>query len=192
MEYDYIIVGGGSAGCVLANRLSKDRTNNVLLLEAGPSDWNPFIHMPMGFLQVLKSKTINWHYETSPEKKLKGRQLNWPRGKVLGGSSSINAAIYIRGAKNDYDMWQQMGNKNWGFDAILPYFKKSEKSKRNDKEYHGNDGPLKVTGRRADDPVIEGLVKSNLIISKPTNYGLEVSLNIKKKREIEEFIEKRK
>ena len=160
MEYDYIIVGAGSAGCVLANRLSQDRANNVLLLEAGPNDLNPFIHMPMGFLQVLKSKTVNWHYETAPEKKLKDRQLNWPRGKVLGGSSSINAAIYIRGAKNDYDMWQQMGNKNWGYDAVLPYFKKSEKSERDDKEYHGLDGPLRVTGRRADDPVIEGLVKA--------------------------------
>ena len=104
MEYDYIIVGGGSAGCVLANRLSENKDNKVLLLEAGPSDWNIFIHMPMGFLQVLKSTTINWHYETAPEKKLKNRQLNWPRGKVLGGSSSINAAIYIRGASQDYDL----------------------------------------------------------------------------------------
>ena len=169
MEYDYVIIGGGSAGCVLANRLSKDINNKVLLLEAGPSDWNIFIHMPMGFLQVLKSKTINWHYETAPEKKLKNRQLNWPRGKVLGGCSSINAAIYIRGAKQDYDLWQQMGNKNWGYDAVLPYFVKAEKGERKLDHYHGTEGPLKVTMRRADDPVIEGLVKASHQYGLPHN-----------------------
>ncbi|MCK5042372.1 MAG: choline dehydrogenase [Sphingomonadales bacterium] len=169
MEYDYIIVGGGSAGCVLANRLSENKDNKVLLLEAGPSDWNIFIHMPMGFLQVLKSTTINWHYETAPEKKLKNRQLNWPRGKVLGGSSSINAAIYIRGASQDYDLWQQMGNKNWGYDAVLPYFIKSEKSERKPDQYHGKKGPLKVTTRRANDPVIEGLVNASHQYGLPHN-----------------------
>ncbi len=114
-SFDYIIVGAGSAGCVLARRLSEDSGSRVLLLEAGPRDWNPFIHMPAGLAQLVRFKSLNWNYETEPEPHLNGRRLYWPRGRVLGGSSSINAMCYVRGHASDYDDWRELGNSGWGF-----------------------------------------------------------------------------
>ncbi|MGK7294960.1 MAG: GMC family oxidoreductase [Candidatus Wenzhouxiangella sp. M2_3B_020] len=143
--YDYVIVGAGSAGCVLANRLSADPDCSVLLLEAGPRDWNPFIHMPAGLARLVSFKSLNWSYETEPEPNLNNRRLYWPRGRVLGGSSSINAMCYIRGHASDYDDWRDMGNPGWGFDDVLPYFRRAEDQARGESEMHGSSGPLGVT-----------------------------------------------
>ncbi|MBY6204418.1 choline dehydrogenase [Halomonas denitrificans] len=144
-RYDYIIVGAGSAGCVLANRLTEDPDCRVLLLEAGPRDWNPFIHMPAGLAQLVRFKSVNWGYETEPEPNLNNRRLYWPRGKVLGGSSSINAMCYVRGHRTDYDDWRDLGNPGWGFTDVLPYFRRSEDQQRGASEFHGVGGPLGVS-----------------------------------------------
>ncbi|MEX2498913.1 MAG: choline dehydrogenase [Wenzhouxiangellaceae bacterium] len=143
-SFDYVIVGAGSAGCVLANRLSADPNCRVLLLEAGPRDWNPFIHMPAGLAQLIRFKSLNWNYETEPEPNLNNRRLYWPRGRVLGGSSSINAMCYVRGHATDYDDWRDLGNPGWGFDDVLPYFRRAEDQARGESEMHGTDGPLSV------------------------------------------------
>lgn len=142
--FDYIIVGAGSAGCVLANRLSADPDCRVLLLEAGPRDWNPFIHMPAGLARLVSFKSINWNYATEPEPNLNNRRLYWPRGRVLGGSSSINAMCYIRGHASDYDDWRDLGNPGWGFDDVLPYFRRAEDQGRGESDHHGAGGPLGV------------------------------------------------
>ena len=138
MTYDYIIVGAGSAGCVLANRLSANPATRVLLLEAGGSDWHPFIHMPAGLAKLVGKKGVNWDYSTEPEPNLAGRRLWWPRGKVLGGSSSINAMCYIRGDARDYDEWAQLsGDAGWAWDSVLPYFRRSEGNERGADALHG-------------------------------------------------------
>ncbi|EJN14147.1 choline dehydrogenase-like flavoprotein, partial [Bradyrhizobium sp. YR681] len=141
-EFDYIIVGAGSAGCVLANRLSANGKHSVLLLEAGPKDSNIWIHVPLGYGKLFKEKTVNWMYQTEPEPELKGRQVFQPRGKTLGGSSSINGLLYVRGQHEDYDRWRQHGNAGWGYDDVLPYFKKAENQTRGADQYHGTGGPL--------------------------------------------------
>lgn len=143
--YDYIIVGAGSAGCVLANRLSADPDVRVLLLEAGPRDWNPFIHMPAGLARLVQFKSLNWNYETEPEPALNNRRLYWPRGKVLGGSSSINAMCYARGHRSDYDDWAAAGNPGWSWSEVLPYFLHAEDQSRGKSELHGTGGPLSVS-----------------------------------------------
>ena len=146
MTYDYIIVGAGSAGCVLANRLSENPRRRVLLLEAGPSDWHPFIHMPAGIAKMVGKKGINWDYWTEPEPQLGNRRLWWPRGRVLGGSSSINAMIYMRGTPSDYDGWAQAaGDERWAWRNVLPVFKRSENNMRGAGEWHGTGGPLTVS-----------------------------------------------
>ena len=146
MKYDCIIVGAGSAGCVLANRLSENPNRRVLLLEAGPSDWHPFIHMPAGIAKMVGKKGINWDYWTEPEPQLGNRRLWWPRGRVLGGSSSINAMIYMRGTPSDYDRWAQTtGDERWAWRNVLPVFKRSENNVRGASEWHGADGPLTVS-----------------------------------------------
>jgi choline dehydrogenase len=144
-EYDYVIVGAGSAGCVLANRLSADGKNSVLLLEAGPKDSNIWIHVPLGYGKLFKEKTVNWMYQTEPEPGLNGRSVFQPRGKVLGGSSSINGLLYVRGQHEDYDRWRQHGNAGWGYDDVLPYFKKAENQQRGADDFHGVGGPLPVS-----------------------------------------------
>jgi len=146
--YDYIIVGAGSAGCVLANRLSEDPDIQVLLLEAGPRDWHPFIHMPAGLAKLVGNKGVNWSYDTAPEPHLNNRRLWWPRGKVLGGSSSINAMCYIRGVAADYDGWAAAGAEGWDWNNALPYFKRSERNQRGGDALHGGDGPLHVSDLR--------------------------------------------
>ena len=147
-EFDYIVVGAGSAGCVLANRLSADGKHSVLLLEAGPKDTNLWIHVPLGYGKLFKEKTVNWMYQTEPEPGLNGRQVFQPRGKVLGGSSSINGLLYVRGQHEDYDRWRQRGNAGWGYDDVLPYFKKAENQQRGADKYHGAGGPLPVSDGR--------------------------------------------
>ena len=143
--YDYIIVGAGSAGCVMAHRLSEDPACRVLLLEAGPRDWHPFIHMPAGLSKLVNRKGVNWDYDTAPVPALGGRRLWWPRGKVLGGSSSINAMCYIRGHAGDYDEWAAMGADGWDWASVLPYFRRSEGNVRGADALHGGDGPLAVS-----------------------------------------------
>ena len=146
--YDYIVVGAGSAGCVLADRLSESGQYSVLLLEAGGSDWNPFVHMPAGIAQLYKFRGMSWNYDTQAEAALNNRKLYWPRGKLLGGSSSINAMCYIRGHKSDYDHWRDLGNPGWGYQDVLPYFRKSEQNSRGADEFHGDSGPLYVSDLR--------------------------------------------
>ncbi|MFT7110582.1 MAG: choline dehydrogenase [Psychrobacter glaciei] len=146
--YDYVIVGGGSAGCVLAERLSMDKNISVCLIEAGPKDSHPAIHIPIGMLWMMFSKKLNWHVNTQSEKQLSGRKLFWPRGKTLGGSSSSNAMCYIRGHANDYDNWQSLGCDGWSYKDVLPYFKRSEDQECGADEYHGTGGPLTVSNLR--------------------------------------------
>ncbi|MGY6588338.1 MAG: GMC family oxidoreductase [Wenzhouxiangella sp.] len=159
-EYDYIIVGAGSAGCVLANRLSADPAVSVLLLEAGPRDWNPFIHMPAGLAKLMLFKSINWAYETEPEPALNNRRLYWPRGRVLGGSSSINAMCYSRGHRSDYDDWAALGNPGWGWNDVLPYFKRSEDQARGPSELHGVGGPLSVSDLSFSNPLTDVFIQA--------------------------------
>ena len=157
-EFDYIIVGAGSAGCVLANRLSADGKHSVLLLEAGPRDRNIWIHIPIGYAKLFKNSKVNWMYQTEPEPGLEGRSIFQPRGKVLGGSSSINGLIYIRGQHADYDRWRQLGNVGWGFDDVLPYFKRAENQQRGADDFHGADGPLSVSNPRQTDPLCDAFI----------------------------------
>jgi len=153
--FDYIIIGAGSAGCVLANRLSEDPDVRVLLLEAGPRDWHPFIHMPAGLAKLVGHKGVNWNYDTAPEPHLDHRALWWPRGRVLGGSSSINAMCYIRGHARDYDDWAAQGATGWDWNTVLPYFKRSEGNTRGGDALHGGDGPLSVDDLRYVNPLSE-------------------------------------
>ncbi len=159
-EFDYIVVGAGSAGCVLANRLSADENNTVLLVEAGGTDWNPLIHMPAGLAKLVGIKSINWGYDTAPEPQLNNRQLYWPRGKVLGGSSSINAMCYCRGHRKDYDLWEAQGNTGWGSEDVLPYFIKSENNQRLENEFHQKGGLLSVSDHKYTNPLSDVFIEA--------------------------------
>ena len=142
--FDYVIVGAGSAGCVLANRLTENGRNSVLVLEAGGSDWHPYIWIPIGYGKTFYDTRLNWAFETEPEPELNNRRIYVPRGKVIGGSSAINAMVYIRGHRGDYDDWEAKGNPGWGYDDVLPWFKKAETSDQGGNEWRGGDGPLHV------------------------------------------------
>ncbi len=156
--FDYIIVGAGSAGCVLADRLSADGRHRVLILEAGGRDWNPWIHIPVGYAKLFFDQRVNWGYWTEPEDAAGGRRIYWPRGKVLGGSSSVNGLIYIRGNSADYDQWRQAGCAGWGYDDVLPYFKRSEDQVRGADEHHGAGGPLAVSDLSEAHPLCEAFI----------------------------------
>jgi choline dehydrogenase len=169
LEFDYIIVGAGSAGCVLANRLTADGKSSVLLLEAGPEDSHLWIHIPLGYGRLFKEKAVNWMYQTEPEPGLNGRNVFQPRGKVLGGSSSINGLLYVRGQHEDYDRWRQHGNLGWGYDDILPYFKKAEDQTRGGNDFHGAGGPLPVSDWRHADPLSEAFVDAAVQAGVPRN-----------------------
>jgi choline dehydrogenase len=169
-EFDYVIVGAGSAGCVLANRLSADGKNSVLLLEAGPKDSHVWIHVPLGYGRLFKEKTVNWMYQTEPEPGLDGRRVFQPRGKVLGGSSSINGLLYVRGQHEDYDRWRQRGNTGWGYDDVLPYFKKAENQERGADEFHGVGGPQPVSNLSHADPLSAAFIAAAVEAGIPRNH----------------------
>lgn len=149
-RFDFIVVGAGSAGCVLANRLTANGRYSVLLLEAGGSDLKFWIWVPIGYGKTFYRRSVNWMYETEPDPGLGGRVLYWPRGKVLGGSSSINAMVYIRGQRQDFDDWKALGNPGWGWEDVLPYFRKSEHNDRGGDEFRGSDGPVYVSTMNPD------------------------------------------
>ena len=151
--FDFIVIGAGSAGSVLANRLSASGQYRVLLLEAGPADRNPWIHIPVGYGRLFNDRRYNWCFTTVPQPGCHGREMSQPRGKVLGGSSSINGLIYIRGQAQDFDHWRQLGNVGWGFDDVLPYFRKSEDNERGADDLHGVGGPLAVSEARDRHPL---------------------------------------
>lgn len=143
--FDFVIVGAGSAGCVLANRLSEDGRFSVLLLEAGPRDWLPWIHLPIGYGKTMFHRQVNWQFHTEPEAELGQRRIYWPRGKVLGGSSSINGLLNIRGHRDDYEHWHCLGNRGWSWNDVLPFFIRLENNVRGVSAFHGNQGPLSIS-----------------------------------------------
>ena len=157
--FDYIVVGAGSAGCVLAGRLSEDPATRVLLLEAGPPNRSPWIHLPIGYTKTMWSDKLNWRFHTDPDPNMNGRRIYWPRGKTLGGSSSINGMIYTRGQREDYDHWAALGNIGWSYLDVLPYFVKSEGNQRGFSVMHSGLGPLKVSDVGRKHELIEAFIQ---------------------------------
>ena len=169
MEFDFVIVGAGSAGCVLANRLSADPKVTVALVEAGGRDTSPWIHVPVGYFKTIKDPALNWMYQTEPDNGLNGRRLNWPRGKTLGGSSSINGLLYVRGQPQDYDRWRQMGNVGWGWDDVLPLFRRSESWEGAADHLRGGTGELSVSRTRQSWKVVDAWVEAARKAGYPAN-----------------------
>lgn len=169
MNFDYVIVGAGSSGCVLANRLSADGRHNVLLLEAGPRDNYLWIHIPIGYGKTMFHKAYNWGFHTEPEAGMHGREIYWPRGRGLGGSSSINGLIFIRGQREDYDHWAQLGNAGWDWNSVLPYFIKSEHNTRGASATHGGSGPLWSSDIREKHELMEAIIRGAEELGVPRN-----------------------
>lgn len=167
--YDYIIVGAGSAGCVLANRLSESGRHRVLLLEAGGADTNIWIHIPLGYGKLFVDPKVNWLYQSTPQPHLDNRRIGQPRGKVLGGSSSINGLIYIRGQRQDFDHWRQCGASGWAYDDVLPYFIKAEDQARGADAFHGAGGPLKVSDQSEPHPLCDAFIEAAVEAGHPLN-----------------------
>ena len=169
--YDYIIIGGGSAGCVLAARLSEDPAATVCLLEAGGGDRNPLYHLPAGFAKMTKGLG-SWGWETVPQRHMRGRVFNYTQAKVIGGGSSLNAQIYTRGNAQDYDDWRQMGCDGWGYADVLPYFRKAEDNDTHDNPYHGKGGPLGVSQPVAPLPICEAYFEAAAALGIPRNMDV--------------------
>jgi choline dehydrogenase len=163
IEADFVVVGAGSAGCALAARLSEDPRTKVVLLEAGGVDRNQWIHIPLGFGKTFADPSVNWCYQTEPDPGAGGRSIYWPRGKVLGGSSSINGMVYIRGQAEDFDLWRQLGNTGWSFQDVLPFFKRAEHQTRGADEFHGTGGPLSVSDVEPN-PLCEAFIAAAMAI----------------------------
>jgi choline dehydrogenase len=158
--FDYVIVGAGSAGCVLANRLTENPSVSVALLEAGGRDTNPWIHVPAGYYRTMLDPSVTWQFGAGPEPHLDGRIVPWPRGRVLGGTSAINGLLYVRGQSHDFDMWRQLGNAGWSYEQVLPYFKKAEDNERGSDALHGAGGPLGVSDVRMNNPICEAYIEA--------------------------------
>lgn len=167
--FDYIIIGAGSAGCVLANRLTASGRHKVLLLEAGGEDHNPWIHVPIGYGKLFNHSAVNWRFNSAPEPNLNGRTIFQPRGRVLGGSSSINGLVYVRGQKEDFDGWRDAGNVGWGYEDLLPYFRRSENQSRGEDHWHGVGGPLYVSDQSEHHPLCDGFIAAAAQAGHPTN-----------------------
>ena len=165
--FDYVVVGAGSAGCVMAHRLSEDPNVTVALLEAGGKDTNPWLHVPAGYYRTMLDPSVTWQFGAGPEPHLDGRIVPWPRGRVLGGTSAINGLLYVRGQKQDFDMWRQLGNAGWSYSDVLPYFKKAEDQERGADEFHGSGGPLGVSDVRMDNPLCEAYIEAGVAAGLP-------------------------
>jgi len=168
-SFDYVIIGAGSAGCVLANRLTADSAIRVLLIEAGTRDTYPWIHIPVGYFKTLHNPETDWCFKTEPDPGLNGRSIDWPRGKTLGGTSSINGLVYIRGHARDYDHWRQLGNAGWSFADVLPYFKRAEGNERGGDDLHGGDGPLAVSNTRFRRELCDAFIQAAGELGIPAN-----------------------
>ena len=160
--YDYVIIGSGSAGSAIANRLGEDYRLRILVLEAGPADSSFLLKMPAGFASLGETSPYNWRYETVPQVHCNNRRMYWPRGKTLGGSSSINAMLYVRGHAWDYDHWRQLGNEGWSYEDVLPFFRKAENNERLKDDFHGTGGPLNVAEQPTPLPINEAFVQAGV------------------------------